>query len=147
MNYKATVNKITQYEIAMLDDGVSGTDFSKYMSKIHTLREQLFYSLIDLASKNAELKKVLTEDALRFVLLEEHLLTKNLTSAQFTKFLNELEETYKNLQEIDDNDVILKTIFLRLNNVINTLRTKHEDRITDIYLLLNQIREIKEKEV
>ena len=147
MNYKATVNKITQYEIAMLDDGVSGTDFSKYMSKIHTLREQLFYSLIDLANKNAELKKVLTEDALRFVLLEEHLLTKNLTSVQFTKFLIELEETYKNLQEIDDNDVILKTIFLRLNNVINALRTKHEDRITDIYLLLNQIREIKEKEV
>jgi len=147
MNYKATVNKITQYEIAMLDENVSGADFSRYMSKIHTLREQLFYSLIDLASKNKEFKKVLTEDALRFILLEENLLIKDIPSSQFSGFLKEIEETYLNLKEIDDKDIILKAIITRLSNVINSLRTKHEERIAEVYFLLNQVREIKQKEV
>jgi len=147
MNYKATVNKITKYEIAMLDENVSGADFSRYMSKIHTLREQLFYSLIDLASKNKEFKKVLTEDALRFILLEENLLIKDIPSSQFSGFLKEIEETYLNLKEIDDKDIILKAIITRLSNVINSLRTKHEERIAEVYFLLNQVREIKQKEV
>lgn len=147
MNCQATVNKITQYEIAMLDNGVSILDFSKYMSKIRTLREQLYYALIDSAHKKQESRKMLVDDALRFILLEEKILSKEISSNQFSSFLKELEETYLNLKEIDFEDNILQAIIARLSNVVAILRTKHEERIADIYNLLNKIREIKEKEI
>ncbi|MBR6779135.1 MAG: hypothetical protein IKM43_03230 [Clostridia bacterium] len=147
MKHEATINKITQYEIAMIDNNISTVDFSKYMSKIQTLREQLYYSLISKAEKNATFRDVLIEDALRFILLEEKILCKDISNVQFYTFLKKIEETYQNLQELDQNNILLNAITTRLNNVISFLRNTNNERIADIYSLLNQIRELKEQEI
>ena len=147
MNCQATINKITQYEIAMMDDGISVVDFSKYMNKIHMLREQLYYALIDSAHKKQESRKILIDDALCFILLEEKILSKNISGSQFANFLKELEETYLNLKEIDFENKISQTIMARLSNVVAILRINYEERIADVYNFLNKIREIKEKEI
>lgn len=147
MNYKTTVDKITQYEIAVLDKNVSPSDLTKYIGKINTLREQLFYALIDVAKKKQSACSVLIDDAIRFMVFEEHLLCKDVTNSQFNGFLKDISTTYQNLQEIDNQEVVYNAIISRLNNVIVQLRNNHEERIGDVYSLLNEIRKFKQQEL
>ena len=141
MQHTATINKIVQYEAALLDSNITSSDFTKYVEKISTLREQLFYSIADQAKKNKTLKKLLIEDAVRFVQVEEVLLTRNIPQKQFSSFLQSINETYQNLQEFDTDKTLLNNINQRLNNVIKALRNSQNDRIADIYSLLYQISE------
>lgn len=141
MQHTATINKIVQYEAALLDSNITSSDFTKYVEKISTLREQLFYSIADQAKKNKTLKELLIEDAVRFVQVEEVLLTRNIPQKQFSSFLQSINETYQNLQEFDTDKTLLNNINQRLNNVIKALRNSQNDRIADIYSLLYQISE------
>ena len=141
MQHTATINKIVQYEAALLDSNITSSDFTKYVEKISTLREQLFYSIADQAKKNKTLKKLLIEDAVRFVQVEEVLLTRNIPQKQFSSFLQSINETYQNLQEFDTDKTLINNINQRLNNVIKALRNSQNDRIADIFSLLYQISE------
>jgi len=141
MQQNATINKIVQYEAALLDTNLTSSDFARYVEKISTLREQLFYSLADKAKKNKNLKNLLIEDAVRFVQVEEVLLTRDLSQKQFSSFLQYINETYENLQEFDEDNTLLNSITQRLTNIIKSLRLQKSDKISDVYSLLYQIRE------